>query len=232
MPAVPVLGQSRALDRRDHLLTGSNGSHQTMKKLVKPFRAFLGFILAAVLLAAFAPVEKTLGVNARLVYFHGAWVWVALLCFAAAALAGLAGLITRHAALHAWSRALGRVGLLFWIIFLGMSLLVMQANWNGLYLDEPRFRVPLNFAIIGLLLQAGLSFFPNPAWTSLANLIFGSALLYTMSGVQTVLHPDSPVLQSQISGIQIFFAGEVLLLCLAAWQLAWLLLKLEQKRRG
>jgi hypothetical protein len=178
------------------------------------------YLLLAGLLAILAPVERTLGANAHLVYFHGAWVWVGMLAFVAAALTGLVGLLTRRKALHEWSRALGRTGLCFWISFLPMSLLVMQANWNGLYLSEPRFRIPLNLAIVGLLLQLGLSFLPQPAWTSLANIVYAGLLFTGMGGVQSVLHPESPVLNSNAREIQLFFLGLLALLLLAAWKLA------------
>lgn len=177
------------------------------------------FLVAALLAAAFAPLERTLGINARLVYFHGAWVWAALIAFAAAAVVGLAGLVLRREGLHHWSLALGRTAIIFWVAFLPMSLLVMQANWNGLFLDEPRFRVPLNFAIVGVLLQIGVSFFP-PAWASLANLIFGAALAVGLRNAGTVLHPESPIFGSGATGIQLYFAGLVLLLALSAWQMA------------
>ena len=157
--------------------------------------------------------------NARLVYFHGAWVWAALIAFIAAALAGLAGLVSRRADLHHWSLALGRTAIVFWLAFLPMSLLVMQANWNGLFLDEPCFRVPLNFAIVGVLLQVGVSFFP-PAWASAANLVFGATLLAGLRSADTVLHPESPIFGSGATGIQLYFAVLVLLLALAAWQMA------------
>ncbi len=176
---------------------------------------FGAFLAGAVLVALFAPLEKTLGLNSRVVYFHGAWVWAAMITFVLAALAGLAGLMTRRRILHVWSRGLGRSALSFWVLFLPMSLYVMQANWNGLFLDEPRFRLPLNFAVVGLLLQIGLSFFPL-VWTSLANLIFAPALIVGIQGVQTVLHPESPIFQSNASGIQAYFMLQVILLLLAA----------------
>lgn len=173
------------------------------------------FLAGAVLVALFAPLEKTLGLNSRVVYFHGAWVWAAMITFVSAALAGLAGLLTRRRILHVWSRGLGRSALSFWVLFLPMSLYVMQANWNGLFLDEPRFRLPLNFAIVGLLLQVGLSFFPL-VWTSLANLIFALTLIPGMQGIQTVLHPESPIFQSSAPAIQAYFTLQVVLLLLAA----------------
>ena len=187
------------------------------------------FLAAALAAAAFAPLEKTLGINARLVYFHGAWVWAALVAFAAAGVVGLVALLSRRADLHYWSLALGRTAIIFWLVFLPMSLLVMQANWNGLFLDEPRFRVPLNFAIVGVLLQVGISFFP-PAWASLANLVFGVALLAGLRSAGTVLHPESPIFGSGATGIQLYFAGLVILLSLAAWQMARLWQSWELRR--
>ena len=189
-------------------------------------------IIAAGLVAAFAPLEKTLGVNARIVYFHGAWVWAAMLAFLAAAIAGLVGLIGRRPALDEWSRALGRAGLCFWICFLPMSLYVMQANWNGLYLDEPRFRVPLNLAIVGLLLQVGLSFIPEARWTSLANIAYAVALFASMNAAQAVLHPESPIFRSDARDIQVFFVAMLILLALAVWQLALGWLQWERKKHA
>jgi hypothetical protein len=198
-----------------------------MKK--SPVLWFCLFLLAAILLAAFAPFEQTLGANTRLVYFHGAWVWTAMAAFIAAALAGLAGLLTRRSILHEWSRALGRTGLIFWITFLPMSMVVMQANWNGLYLDEPRFRLPLNYAIVGLLLQIGLVFLPI-LWTSLANIAYAAALLVGMSSVQAILHPESPIFNSNARNIQLYFLGMLILLLAAAWQMARVWMQWQARR--
>ncbi len=188
----------------------------------------LALNLAAIaLVVALSPREKTLGVNASIVYLHGAWVWVALFLFLAAAAAGLAGLLARRETIHLWSRALGRTALLFWITFLPQSLVVMQANWNGLFLEEPRFRIPLNYAIAGLLLQVGASFYPAK-WSSLLNLVFGVALFAGMNAVETVLHPDSPVFSSGSLSIQLFFAALLVLLSAAGLQIAHWFKSLEK----
>lgn len=180
---------------------------------------FVGSVLAAVLVAVLAPLERTLGSNARLVYFHGAWVWAALFSFLAAAGAGLAGLLLQNTGWHRWSQAFGRSALVFWVTFLPMSLLVMQANWNGLFLDEPRFRIPLNLAVVAVLLQIGLVFFPL-VWTSIANLVYGLILFLIMRSTDTVLHPDSPVFSAEAGDIRVFFIVLVLLLAFSAWQMA------------
>lgn len=183
---------------------------------------FVGVLLLAILVAALAPLEKTLGSNARLVYFHGAWVWAAMLAFAGAAVAGAIGLLSRRIAWQRISQAAGRTGLVFWLIFLPMALLVMQLNWNGIFWNEPRFRIPLNLAVVGLLLQVGLVFFPL-TWTMLANMAYGVVFFLAMGSTDAVLHPDSPIFNSDARAIQIYFVGLLILLAVAAMLLtrAW-----------
>ena len=126
------------------------------------------------LVTLLSPAEKVLGANARIVYLHGVWVWAALAAFVAAGATGAAALALRTnpkagtADLHAWSRALGRTGLFFWITYLPISMWAMETSWNGLYLAEPRFRLAVIFTVTGLLLQVGLALMNRPAWTSLA----------------------------------------------------------------
>ena len=185
-----------------------------------PLLWFLILLLLISLFTALGPAEKTLGVNVRVVYLHGAWVWTALTCFVTAAGSGLVGLLTRRPALQYWSRALGRVGLFFWVTYLPISLWAMQTNWNGLFLAEPRWRLGLVFAIGGLLLQIGLSLLDNPAWASASNLLFASILLFALGSTEQVMHPSSPIFTSDAWRIQLFFVGLLALSLLAAWQLA------------
>jgi hypothetical protein len=189
-----------------------------MKKFI-PLSLLLT-LAALTLVTATAPHERTLGENARLVYLHGAWVWTAMVMFLAAGVVGLAGLLTRHQALHDWSLALGRTALLLWIGFLPQSLFLMQANWNGLFLEEPRFRIPLNLAVTGLLVQVGISFFPR-RYASVVNLFFAGALFWIMNGVQTVLHPEGPIQNSTSTSIQLFFYALLALMIALAVQVAY-----------
>jgi hypothetical protein len=187
-------------------------------------------LLVIVFVTRLAPQEKVLGASARLVYLHGAWIWVASLVFIAAGFVGLAGLISRKPNLYAWSRALGRTGLLLWIFNLPLSLYIMQASWNGLFLSEPRWQMVSAFAVAGLLLQVGLSIF-RPIWACIANPIYGSALVYSMSGLVDVMHPAAPVLNSDSRAIQVFFAALVVLLLLAAWQIGKIWRRFEKPKQ-
>ena len=193
-----------------------------MKK--SPILWFFVLLVFITLFTAIGPAEATLGKNARVVYLHGAWVWASLAAFIAAGAAGLVAIIRRVRGkdalpLHAWSRALGRTGLCFWITYLPISLWAMQTNWNGLFLAEPRWRVAAIFAIAGFLLQLGLSFLPI-SWASFWNLAYVVTLFVVLQITEKVMHPPSPMLESSAWRIQIFFGGLTVLLILAAWQVA------------
>jgi hypothetical protein len=185
-----------------------------------PLFWFLLTLLAILLLTAIGPAEKTLGVNVRVVYLHGAWVWASIIGFVAAALVGLAGLVSRRRELNYWSRALGRTGLFFWITYLPISMWAMQTNWNGLFLAEPRWRVGLIYAIGGLALQVGVSLLDDPIWASISNIVFAIMLFLSLQSTEQVMHPASPIFGSDAWRIQVFFLALIALTLLAAWQLA------------
>jgi len=181
---------------------------------------FFVTVLVIAVLATFGPEEQSLGSNVRIVYLHGAWVLAAELAFAAAALAGLFGLVLRRDGFHNWSAALGRTGIVFWLTYLPLSLWAMQANWNGLFLAEPRFRLALTFAVVGTLMQIGL-WLINLAWiTSSANLAFFVVLRLVFSTASYVMHPPpSPIFSSGLWNIIAFFV----LLNVLAWVAAFFL---------
>jgi hypothetical protein len=186
-----------------------------MLRRVHPLILSAILLAAALLLAGFGPRERSLGINVRLVYLHGAWVWTALLGFAAAAVAGLAGLLFGRVGWQRASVALGQASTLFWITYLPMSLLVMQANWNGLFLEEPRFRIGLDFALIALLLQAGILLLGRPAWASALNIVFLAGLAFSLANSREIMHPPSPIASSGWLTLQVYFAA-LTLTCVAA----------------
>ena len=197
-----------------------------MFKSKSPLYPFLITLVLIGIMTLLGPEEKDLGANVRIVYLHGAWVLTAEAAFALSALAGLAGLVMKRAALHDWSAALGRTGIVFWVTYLPLSMLAMQSNWNGLFLAEPRFRLALTFAIVGLLLQVGLHMV-NLKWlTSLANIAYFVALRVVFSMAENIMHPPpSPIFNSGNYLIIGFFIGLNLLAWVAGYFLTrWFLL--------
>jgi hypothetical protein len=96
----------------------------------------------------------------------------------------------------------------------------MQSNWNGLFLAEPRWRLALVFAIGGVMLQIGIDLADQPKLTSALNLLYFIVLIIAIQNTSNVLHPASPILNSDAWRIQLFFMGMVLLTLIAAWQIA------------
>ena len=200
---------------------------------VKSLPTFFLIVLILIgILAFFGPEEQSLGSNVRLVYLHGAWVLTAELAFLAAALSGLLGLVLRRDLFKAWSAALGRTGIVFWVTYLPLSLLAMQANWNGLFLAEPRFRLAMIFAVTGILLQVGLWLFNIPWLTSLANIAYIVALRIIFATAQNIMHPPpSPIFNSGNYVIIGFFIALNFLTLLAAYFLTRILLGFEAASR-
>jgi hypothetical protein len=197
-----------------------------MSKLKSPLVFFFLTLIVIALLAMFGPEERSLGSNVRIVYLHGAWVLAAELAFIAAALAGGLALILKRDVFHAWSAALGRTGIFFWVTYLPLSLWAMQSNWNGLFLSEPRFRLALIFAVTGVLLQVGLWIINSSTLTSAANILFIIILRVIFSTADNVMHPPpSPIFNSGNFAIIGFFLALILLTLLASYFLTRIFLK-------
>ncbi len=185
-----------------------------------PLLWLAGSLAGIGILAVLGPEEKVLGANARIVYLHGVWVWASLAAFVAAGVCGAAGLLLRRKGWQYWSRALGRTGLFFWITYLPISMWAMQTSWNGLFLAEPRFRVAVIFSISGLLLQIGLTLLEDPVWAAGANGVYIVVLLVVLTQTRNVMHPSSPILNSDAPRIQAYFGLMFGLTLLAMGQIA------------
>ncbi len=198
-----------------------------MSRLKSPLLWFVLALLTTAGLTAIGPQEQSRGNNVRVVYLHGAWALTAEGALGLAAVTGLLGVLARRPSLHRWSAALGVTGLLFWVAYLPLSLWAMQANWNGLFLAEPRFRVAVIFAITGVLMQLGLTLLARPAFTSVFNVLFFIALRIGLSRAEYIMHPPpSPIFSSGVLSLQLFFIGVTFLTLTSAYFLArWLLQK-------
>ncbi len=189
-----------------------------MSRLKSPFFWFILALLTTAGLTALGPQDKSLGNNIHIVYLHGAWALTAEAALGVSAAAGLFGILFRREAMHRWSGALGYTGLFFWLTYLPLSLWAMQANWNGLFLAEPRFRVAVVFSVTGVLLQIGLRLLSRPVFTSLFNVLFFAALRIGLARADYVMHPPpSPIFSLGILSLQLFFVGIIFLTMSAAY---------------
>ncbi len=76
------------------------------------------------------------------------------------------------------------------------------------------------FAISGILLQVGLSLANKPVLTSVLNIAYFISLVVALQNTSNIMHPASPILNSNAWKIQLFFGSLVLLTLIAAFQMA------------
>jgi len=208
------------------------------KPKTSPLLFFFGVLVVIVIATFLGPEEQSLGSNVRIVYLHGAWVLTAEIAFMAAAIAGALGLLgsyvtvlsARKTSFLRWSAALGRAGIVFWVSYLPLSLWAMESNWNGLFLAEPRFRLAVTFAVVGVLMQTGLWVIGNGLLTAAANIAYIIVLRVIFATAANIMHPPpSPIFNSGNYAIIGFFVGLNLLTWLAAYFLARWWLSLSSK---
>ncbi len=167
-----------------------------------------------------APRDATLKSSSPMVYLHGALVWTAILSFSCAGLVGLVGLLIERDVLHAWSRALGRTGLLFWAIYLPLGMWASRATWNAIPMEDPRFRVAVQVLVLAVAFQIAAVLWENKSrWASGLNVVMAVLLWVLMLTTEDVMHPQSPM-RASASTIQFFFALLVGGCGLAALQVA------------
>ena len=174
----------------------------------------LALVATAILLATVAPTDRILGSSLHVVYLHGAWVWAALLAFAAAAITGLIGFILHNQGLHRWSVGLGRSATVFWLTSLLLSLAAMETSWNGLFLAEPRWQLGVRFGVAAVLLQIAVSVLPRPRLGSAVNIVYFGLLAAALLAAPSVMHPPSAVFSSVSTTLRYSFLA--LLACAAA----------------
>ena len=176
--------------------------------------------LVVLVLALLAPRDATLQSTSPIVYLHGALVWISILAFTVSGVIGLAALILENNVLHAWSSALARTGLLFWLIYLPFSMWASQATWNGIPLEDPRFRTAFQVLVLAVAFQiAAVLWGPRHKVGSALNAILAVVLWVLMLTTQDVMHPQNPM-RASAPTIQLFFAMLLAGCGLAAMQVA------------
>ena len=192
-----------------------------------------GLVLAIGGVAA-VPPDAVLGGTTRLVFFHGAVVWTAIINAAAATLLGLA-ILVRGAPLRATDlldsgravRATPHAGwcllwrlfsfaTVFWVLTLALSFPVMQASWGGILWGETR--LVMSFQVVFLYSAAWalslLLLMERPLrWLAGVTAAVGAVTTFLVFTTPGTFHPDNPVFRSGdprfIGGFLVILAGLV-----------------------
>jgi hypothetical protein len=171
-----------------------------------------------------APSEARLGSVIKMVYVHGALVWVGLLAFSLAGVLGLIALLARRAVWYHGTEAAGLAALLVWIAYVVSSMAVTGLTWGQLVAwNEPRVRVT------GLILLASAAIFVvsrlvnQRDLTAAANLAMGLVPWVAVHRAEAIRHPVDAIGSSGSTAIQGYYLLIVLTIAaLACTLVAWL----------
>ncbi|MFQ5854385.1 MAG: hypothetical protein ACE5LU_01895 [Anaerolineae bacterium] len=178
---------------------------------------------AVVLVLLVAPLDRVLGDVSRLVYLHGAMMWVALVGFTVAGALGVGHLMTNRTAWHQWSQGLERSAIVFWAGYLPLSVLAADLAWNGVFWAEPRWAMAAQILVVAIALQVGGRLLDNPRVSSTLNALVAGVTWWLLIRTPLIIHPDNPIGASESLGIQLSFAALVGLCGLDALLIArWL----------
>ncbi len=181
----------------------------------------LGLLAVWVVLA---PAEARLGNVVKLVYVHGALVWVGLLTFSAAGLLGLVALVARRPIWYRGTRATGLAALLVWIVYAISAMAVTGLTWGQVIAwNEPRVQASGLILIAAALLAVVVRVVNQRDFTALVNVALSVVVWIVVRRADVIRHPVNPIGESGSTAIQTYYLLIVLTVAgLAATLVAWL----------
>lgn len=178
-----------------------------------------------------APSESRLGNLVKLVYVHGALVWVGLGSFSVAAALGLVALLVRRRTFYVGSQASGLVALVLWIVYAISAVVVTGLTWGEwIAWGEPRVRATGSILIAALVLALATSLVRDRVFTAAANLLLGVAAWIVVRQAEVIRHPVDPIGASGSGAMQAYYSLIVATVAgLAAAFTGWLWLDLQER---
>ncbi len=178
----------------------------------------VGALAAAItLLLWLSPEDRTLGVQTKLVYFHGALILASLLLYAAAAVAALVYLVGREnrafgAATGAWLAAVAANA-----VSLPTGLHAAQVIWGGFLWNEPRVMANAVTLLLSLVVLGVSLVSTNRRGVALLYAVAAGVFLAMIRQAGRIMHPVNPIGRSDSWPIKLsFLALLVLVLALLA----------------
>jgi hypothetical protein len=154
------------------------------------------YLAVMFLVLSFIPPVEQLGKMVRLIIFHGMLSIAGLYTIYAAGILGIMSLVTRNEALGDWSREVGLISVMVWLVGTALSAVSMQVAWGGM-MWEPRTIAAVTILVVGagkeyLVRSSG----GNIRVFSLANAAFAASVIVIRQALVYLMHPENPIRQS------------------------------------
>jgi hypothetical protein len=210
----------------------------TLRNRILPLLA-AGLSGLLVLWIVLAPGEAQLGNVVKLVYVHGALVWLGLFTFSLAGGLGLVTLVIRRLPGRSeqdrvWLRgtqAAAYAALAVWIVYVLSAMAVTDLAWGQVIAwNEPRVRVTALILGAALILALLVRLIDQPDFTAAVSLVMGIVPWVVVRQAEVIRHPVNPIGSSGSAAIQSFYLLIVMTIAgLGATLVAWLWITAELK---
>lgn len=189
----------------------------------------LGLLLVLIVLA---PAESRLGNVVKLVYVHGALVWVGLALFSIAGAIALVALVSRRAIWYRGAEAVSQAALLVWIVYAISSMAVTGLTWGQVIAwSEPRVRATALILMAALLFALAARLVGHRDFSALVNAVMGILPWVAVQRAEIVRHPANPIGGSGSAAIEVYYLLIVATVaCLGATLVAWIWTGLEARK--
>ncbi len=159
-------------------------------------RIILLLTLAAVV-TLLSPSERILGDAVKIVYIHGAMIWVSLMLFGITGSLGVIQLIRASNSGDVQLLAFEAAATGFWFTSTIFGFIVAYITWGGVIWAEPRIWMAVLIAVVAGSIYS-ISRFRG---SHLVNRILAVTLALTVGGLLInagrILHPQNPIFQSE-----------------------------------
>jgi heme exporter protein C len=184
----------------------------------------LGQIVLLAVWILLAPAEAQLGNIVKLIYLHGALVWVSLFTFSVAGVLGLVALVLRRPIWCRGTAAAGMAAVLLWSIYSIMAMIVTGLTWGqAIAWNEPRVQATALILLAAVVLLVVTRLVDHCIFTAVVNLMMGIVPWVVVRQAGVIRHPVNPIRGSESVAIQTYYLLIVLTVAsLAGTLIAWL----------
>jgi len=184
----------------------------------------LVILLLALVLAVWAsPAEETLGNSVKIVYVHGSIVQVGELLIILSGVLGLIYFLGKSESVIRWSAAFQKVGLLFLLVSLFVSLYAASQIWGNINFGEPRLQALIRILVAGTASIAMIMLFPKPAVIAWSGIVMVAFSVFNVVTAVLVVHPDNAIGSSNSFAIKFYYGLMLVLFFVLAMEIARLI---------
>ncbi len=163
-------------------------------------------LAAAAVVTILSPSDRILGDMVKIVYVHGAIIWVSLILFAITGGLGATQFIRARDSRDTYLLAFEGTATGFWFISTTLGFYVTYITWGGILWVEPRLWMTLEVAVVSGSIYSVSRLYGNPVLNRALAVVLALTAGGLLVNVGRVFHPENPIFQSELI-IQLTFTA-------------------------